>query len=152
MSLVFVTRHRRWCSRVEVPAVGGVVPLYMQKFQSINLKLHEALQTARSTLTATAVSSVTVRSIYTEKKPLHSKTKTLTDLKKLQLRRLENSCVPTNVLCWRQAVPDKNEPGWFDATRLGKMYFPEAPESTEKKKQIKQIQKDIQDRLQSILK
>ncbi len=152
-SLVFVTRHRRWCSRVQVPAVLRRTPrrrfsVHAKVFSpSIwrYMKISGHYDSHGSTRTTTAESSFTVciySSVHWKKTSLRQENKQ-TWKSSQQQRRLENSCVSVNVSHWRQAAPDKNEAGWFDATQLKNVFpggFKVDREKWWKKNNIKQIQ------------
>lgn len=134
-SLVFVTRHRRWCSSVQVPAEWQWTPAvsYLctrEGFQSFNVTLHEDLQTARQPRIHTYSHSSFLRQclylqLCTLKKDFFTakqRKKKKWTWEKFSLQKVENSCVSANVSRWRRAVPDKNQPGWFDATWLQKVF------------------------------
>lgn len=107
--LVVVTWHRRWCSRVQIPAVWHWMlwccyPVCAQIFSSSKgryVKICRQHNSHRSTLRATAVSSVTVCNIYSS---VHWKKDLFCRKTKIQLRWLWNSCVSANVFsmsCFR---------------------------------------------------
>ena len=148
---MFVTGHRWWCSRVQVPAVWRLMlrrhfSVHAKVFSpSIwrNMKISRQHDSHGSTLTATAVSSVTVCSIYSSvhwKKDLFTARK-WTDLKDFSPATPEVGKQPH--FCKRlvdKLFLIKTSP--VDLMQLSsKMYSPEAPKSTEKNDKEKKSNK-----------
>lgn len=152
---MFITRHRWWCSRVQVPAVWRLTlrrrfSVHAKVFSpSIrrNMKISRQHDSHGSTLTATAVSSVTVCSIYSS---VHWKNDLFTARKWTDLKYFSPATPEVGKqLHFYKRLADKLfviKTSLVDLMQLSsKMYSPEAPKSTEKnyKEKIKQIEKKI---------